>query len=82
MRPALPHSRVMVHQPLGGVQDQASDILIEAKEIEKFRTGVFIIAEHSGQPYAKVAADGERNFWTITPEDLEYGMIDQILTKK
>ena len=82
-RSALPHSRVMVHQPLGGVQGQASDILIEAKEIEKLRTELFsIIAEHSGQPYAKVAADGERNFWMTAPEALQYGMVDQILTKK
>ena len=82
-RSALPHSRVMIHQPLGGVQGQASDILIEAKEIEKLRTELFcIIAEHSGQPYAKVAADGERNFWMTAPEALEYGMVDQILTKK
>ena len=81
-RSALPHSRVMVHQPLGGVQGQASDILIEAKEIEKLRTELFsIIAEHSGQPYAKVAADGERNFWMTAQEALEYGMVDQILTK-
>ncbi len=82
-RSALLHSRVMVHQPLGGVQGQASDILIEAKEIEKLRTELFsIIAEHSGQPYAKVAADGERNFWMTAQEALEYGMVDQILTKK
>ena len=82
-RSALPHSRVMVHQPLGGVQGQASDILIEAKEIEKLRTELFsIIAEHSGQPYDKVAADGERNFWMTAPEALEYGMVDQILNKR
>ena len=82
-RSALPHSRVMVHQPLGGVQEQASDILIEAKEIEKTRTELFsIIAQHSGQPYAKVAADSERNFWMTAKEAMEYGMVDQILTKK
>ena len=76
-RSALPHSRVMVHQPLGGVQGQVSDILIEAKEIEKLRTELFsIIAEHSGQPYAKVAANGERNFWMTAKEALEYGMVD------
>ena len=81
-RSALPHSRVMVHQPLGGVQGQASDILIEAKEIEKIRTELFsIIAQHSGQPYEKVAADGERNFWMTAKEALEYGMVDQILKK-
>ena len=82
-RSALPHSRVMVHQPLGGVQGQASDILIEAKEIEKIRTELFsIIAQHSGQPYEKVAADGERNFWMTAREALEYGMVDQILNKR
>ena len=82
-RSALPHSRVMIHQPLGGVHGQASDILIEAKEIEKLRTELFsIIAEHSGQPYAKVASDGERNFWMTAKEAMEYGMVDQILTKK
>jgi ATP-dependent Clp protease protease subunit len=82
-RSVLPHSRVMIHQPLGGVQGQASDILIEAKEIEKIRSELFsIIADHSGQPYAKVAADGERNFWMTAQEALEYGMVDQILTKK
>ena len=73
-RSALPHSRVMVHQPLGGVQGQASDILIEAKEIEKIRTELFsIIVRHSGQPYEKVAADGERNFWMTAQEALAYG---------
>ena len=82
-RSALPHSRVLIHQPLGGVQGQASDILIEAKEIEKLRTELFsIIAQHSGQPYEKVAADGERNFWMTAQEALEYGMVDKIMTKK
>lgn len=81
-RSTLPHSRVMVHQPLGGVQGQASDILIEATEIEKTRTELFsIIAQHSGQPYDKVATDGERNFWMTAQDALEYGMVDQILTK-
>ena len=82
-RSALPHSRVLIHQPLGGTQGQASDILIAAKEIEKLRTELFtIISEHSGQPYDKVAADGERDFWMTAQEALEYGMVDQILTKK
>ena len=82
-RSALPHSRVLIHQPLGGTQGQASDILIAAKEIEKLRTEHFtIISEHSGQPYDKVAADGERDFWMTAQEALEYGMVDQILTKK
>ena len=82
-RSALPHSRVMIHQPLGGARGQASDILIEAKEIEALRKELFeIIAEHSGQPYEKVAADGDRNYWMTAKEALEYGVVDQILTKR
>ena len=81
-RSALPHSRVMIHQPLGGVKGQAEDILIEAREIEKCRKELFnIISEHSGQPFDKVFADGDRNYWMTAQEALEYGMIDQILTK-
>ena len=82
-RSALPHSRVMIHQPLGGAQGQASDILIEAREIEKCREELYgIISEHSGQPYEKVFADADRNFWMTAPEAKEYGMIDRILTRK
>lgn len=81
-RSALPHSRVMIHQPLGGVKGQAEDILIEAREIEKCRQELFgIIAQHSGQPIDKVFADGDRNYWMTAPEALQYGMIDQIMTK-
>mgnify|MGYP003336280331 CR=1 FL=1 len=73
----------MIHQPLGGVSGQASDILIEAKEIEKCRAELFgIIAEHSGQKAEKIAADADRNFWMSAQEALDYGMIDRILTKK
>ena len=80
-RSALPHSRVMIHQPLGGVRGQAEDILIEAREIEKSRRELFeIIAEHCGQPVEKVSADGDRNYWMSAPEALEYGMIDKILS--
>ena len=82
-RSALPHSRVMIHQPLGGVSGQASDILIEAKEIEKCRQElVQILADHSHQTYEKVFADADRNYWMTAPEALEYGMIDKILGKK
>ena len=82
-RSALPHSRVLIHQPLGGAKGQASDILIAAKEIEKTRTELYnIISEHSGQPFEKVFADGDRDFWMTSSEALEYGMIDEILTKK
>ena len=81
-RSALPHSRVMIHQPLGGVKGQAEDILIEAREIEKYRKELFgIISEHSGQPFDKVFADGDRNYWMTAQEALEYRMIDQIMTK-
>ena len=82
-RSALPHSRVLIHQPLGGAQGQATEILIAAKEIEKTRTELFsIIAEHSGQPFDKVAADGERDYWMTAQEALEYGMVDEILRKR
>ena len=82
-RSALPHSRVLIHQPLGGAQGQATEILIAAKEIEKTRTELFnIIAEHSGQPLKKVAADGERDFWMSAEEAKAYGMVDEILRKR
>lgn len=82
-RCALPHSRVMIHQPLGGVNGQASDILIEAKEIEKYRNELYdIISDHSGQPFEKVFADADRNYWMTSGEAQEYGMIDKVLDRK
>ena len=79
----LPHSRVLIHQPLGGAQGQATEILIAAKEIEKTRTELFnIIAQHTGQPYEKVAQDGERDYWMSAEEALAYGMVDEILRKR
>ncbi len=82
-RSALPHSRVLIHQPLGGAQGQASDILIAAKEIEKMRDELCrIIAEHSGQPFEKVFADADRDYWMNAQEALAYGMVDKILSKK
>ena len=82
-RSALPHSRVLIHQPLGGAQGQATESLIAAKEIEKTRTELFnIIATHTGQPYEKVAADGERDYWMTAEEALAYGMVDEILKKR
>ena len=82
-RSALPHSRVMIHQPLGGVQGQASDIEIEAREIQKYKKELYtIIANHSHTDYEKVWADSDRNYWMTAQEALEYGMIDQVLTKK
>ena len=82
-RSALPHSRVMIHQPLGGVQGQASDIEIEAREIQKFKKELYtIISNHSHTPYDKVWADSDRNYWMTAEEAKEYGMIDQVLKKK
>ena len=82
-RSALPHSRVLIHQPLGGARGQASDILIAAKEIEKTREELFrIIADNTGQPYERVAQDGDRDYWMTAEEAKAYGMIDEILSKK
>ena len=82
-RSALPHSRVMIHQPLGGVQGQASDIEIEAKEIQKFKKELYtIISNHSHTPYEKVWQDSDRNYWMTADEAKEYGMIDQVLAQK
>ena len=82
-RSALPHSRVMIHQPLGGVQGQASDIEIEAKEILKFKKELYtIISEHSHTPYDKVYADSDRNYWMTAEEAKAYGMIDMVLSRK
>lgn len=82
-RSILPHSRVMIHQPLGGARGQASDILIEAREIEKIRKELYeIIAHHTGQPFEKVFADSDRNFWMNAQEAVEYGMVDKINVKQ
>ena len=82
-RSALPHSRIMIHQPMGGAQGQASDIEITAREIQKLKKELYtIISEHSGQPIEKIYADGDRDFWMTSQEALEYGMIDEILTRK
>ena len=82
-RSALPHSRVMIHQPMGGVQGQASDIEIEAREIQKLKKELYtIIADHSHTDYDKVWADSDRDHWMTADEALEYGMIDKILTRE
>ena len=82
-RSALPHSRVMIHQPMGGAQGQASDIEITAREIQKLKKELYtIIADHSHQPYDKVWADSDRDYWMTAEEALQYGMIDLIHTKK
>ena len=82
-RSALKHSRVMIHQPLGGVQGQASDIEIEAREIQKYKKELYtIISDHSHTPFDKVWADSDRNYWMTAEEAKEYGMIDFVMTKK
>ena len=83
MRAALPHSRVMIHQPMGGIQGQASDIEITAKEILKLKDELYqIIADHSGQTFERIRQDADRDFWMTSKEALDYGMIDSIYTKK
>ena len=83
MRAALPHSRVMIHQPLGGIQGQASDIEITAKEILKLKEELYqIIAEKSGQPIEKIRQDADRDHWMTSQEALEYGMIDRLYIHK
>ena len=82
-RSALPHGRVMIHQPLGGVQGQASDIEIEAREIIKMKKELYtIISEHSHTPFDKVWQDSDRNYWMTAEEAKEYGMIDTVLKRK
>lgn len=81
-RTALPHSRVMIHQPLGGAQGQASDIEITAREILKLKDELYqIIAKHSGQTMEKVHQDSDRDYWMKADEAKAYGMVDEVLTK-
>jgi len=80
---ALPHARVMLHQPHGGAQGQASDIEIQAKLIVQMREQLnYILAEHTGQTYDKIALDTERDFWMLADAAKEYGVIDGILTRR
>lgn len=81
-RTALRHSRVMIHQPMGGAQGQASDIAITYREIEKLKKELYeIIASHSGQSYDKVYEDSDRDYWMTSEEAKSYGMIDDVLVK-
>ncbi|THD68957.1 ATP-dependent Clp endopeptidase proteolytic subunit ClpP [Robertkochia marina] len=82
-RSALPHSRVMIHQPLGGAQGQASDIEITAREILKIKDELYqIIAKHSGQSVEKVNEDSDRDYWMGAREAKDYGMIDEVLERE
>lgn len=81
-RSALKHSRVMIHQPLGGVQGQASDIEITAREIQKLKQELYtIIADHSGNPFERIEKDSDRDYWMTAQEAKDYGMIDEVLIK-
>ena len=83
MRAALPHSRVMIHQPLGGIQGQASDIEITAKEILKLKEELYqIISNHSGKAIEQIRQDADRDHWMTSQEALEYGMIDKLFIHK
>ena len=82
-RSALPHSRIMIHQPMGGAQGQASDIEITAREIQKSKKELYtIISDHSHQPFDKVWADSDRDYWMTAEEAKEYGMVDEVLVRK
>ncbi|MCX5803178.1 MAG: ATP-dependent Clp endopeptidase proteolytic subunit ClpP [Proteobacteria bacterium] len=82
-RYALPHSRILIHQPLGGAQGQATDIDIQAKEILRIREEINrILKKHTGQPIEKIAMDTERDFYMTSEQAMEYGIIDQIVEKR
>ena len=82
-RTALTHSRVLIHQPMGGAQGQASDIEITAKEIQKLKKELYeIIAKHSNRTYKQIWKDADRDYWLTSAEAKEYGMIDEILVRK
>lgn len=81
-RSALKHSRVMIHQPMGGAQGQASDIEITTREILKLKKELYhIISDHSGKPFKDVEKDSDRDYWMTAEEALSYGMVDEVLTR-
>lgn len=81
-RTALPHSRILIHQPMGGVSGQASDIEITAREIQKLKKELYeIIAKHSGQTYKKIWSDADRDYWMTAQEAKDYGMLDEVLIR-
>ncbi|MGM0479338.1 MAG: ATP-dependent Clp endopeptidase proteolytic subunit ClpP [Bacteroidota bacterium] len=82
-RTALRHSRVMIHQPLGGAQGQASDIEITTREILKLKKELYeIISDHTGKPFDKVEEDSDRDYWMTAKEAKDYGMVDEVLLRK
>ncbi len=82
-RTALPHSRVMIHQPLGGTQGQATDLEIYVKETNKLKNELYqILADHSGQSIKKIEKDADRDFWMTAEEAKDYGMVDEVLSRR
>lgn len=82
-RYCLPHSRVLIHQPLSGVQEQASDMEIAVREVLRVKDELYrIISEHSGKPYDVISRDNDRDYWMNAQEAQEYGMVDEIMTRK
>ena len=81
-RSALKHSRIMIHQPLGGAQGQASDIEIQVRELQKLKKELYdILAFHTGNSFKKIEKDSDRNFWMTAEEAKEYGMIDEVMVR-
>lgn len=81
-RSALKHARIMIHQPMGGAQGQATDIEITAREIQKLKKELYeILADHSGNPYKRIEKDSDRDYWMTSLEAKEYGMIDEVLVR-
>ena len=81
-RSVLPHSRVLIHQPMGGAEGQASDIEIAAAEIRKLKGELYdILSKHTGQAVEKITKDADRDYWMTSREALEYGMVDNILSR-
>jgi ATP-dependent Clp protease protease subunit len=82
-RSILPHSRVMIHQPMGGAEGQASDIEITAREILKLKAELYdILVEHTGKSLEDITRDADRDFWMSAQEALDYGMVDEIIKRK
>lgn len=82
-RAALPHSRIMIHQPSGGMQGQSRDMEITLRQMQELRKDLYeILAKHTGKPYEKIEQDSDRDYWMRAAEAKEYGLIDEVLTKK
>lgn len=82
-RAALPHSRIMIHQPSGGMQGQSRDMEITLKQMQELRKDLYdILSKHTGQPYKKIEEDSDRDYWMRAADAKEYGLIDEVLTRK